>query len=342
MGVQLGELISPKPIGFENLKGRKIAIDAMNSIYQFLSIIRQPTGEPLKDSKGRVTSHLSGLLYRNANLIEYGILPIYVFDGKPPELKRTTVEQRTRIREEAEVKWKNALVEGNLEEARMYAQQASRFSEEMVIESKELLGAMGIPHVQAHFEGEAQAAYMVQKGDAWAVGSQDYDSLLFGSARLVRNITISGKRKVKKRNIYIDITPEIFYLDKVLKDLDITREQLIDISILVGTDYNPGGVEGIGPKKAFKLIKEHRTIEQAVDKKGLKIDFDVTAIRRLFLEYSTTDNYDLDWSAPDEEAVLRFLCDERDFSIDRVKKVLERLETKIGDVKSQSSLDTWF
>ncbi|MFQ5975703.1 MAG: flap endonuclease-1 [Candidatus Hydrothermarchaeales archaeon] len=342
MGVQLTDLIRPKPIQFKELAGKKVAVDAMNSLYQFLSIIRQPTGEPLKDSSGRVTSHLSGLLYRNVKLMDLGILPVYVFDGKPPELKGSVIVERTEIRTEAEKKWKKALASGDLEKARSFAQQASRLSGEMIQDSKRLLEYMGIPTVQALTEGEAQAAYMTSKGDVWATGSQDYDSLLFGAPRLLRNLAISGRRKIPRKNIYVDVAPEIFHLDKVLEELQLSREQLIELSILIGTDYNPGGIVKIGPKKAYKLIKEFGSAEKALEDKGLHPDFSVNEIKELFLKPDFTDDYDLKWEVPDIDKVVQFLCEERDFSVERVEKAMQKLETKVKEVGSQSSLDGWF
>lgn len=342
MGVQLSDLTSPKPVEFQALMGKRIAVDAMNSLYQFLSIIRQPTGEPLRDRKGRVTSHLSGLLYRNANLMAYGILPIYVFDGKPPRLKGGVVEKRKEARDAAGKKWHRALKEGRLAEAKSYAMQSSRFTEEMLDDSKELLEYLGIPWVQAPAEGEAQAARMVIAGDAWAVGSQDYDSLLFGSPRLIRNLTISGKRKLPRKNIYVDVKPEIFYLKQTLEDLDITREQLVEVSILIGTDYNPGGIEGIGPKKAYAMIKEYGSAARAFEERGIEPGFDLEEIKELFLKHASTDDYTLEWRPPSMEKVLEFLCEERDFSRERVSKSIEKLETAYKESKSQASLDAWF
>jgi flap endonuclease-1 len=342
MGVQLADLVFPGELDFEALRGKKIAIDAMNSLYQFLSIIRQPTGEPLRDRQGRVTSHLSGLLYRNVNLIEYGIKPIYVFDGKPPSLKGGVVEKRMEVRETAGKKWKQALQEGKLEEARVFAMQSSRFSDEMLQDAKKLLGFLGIPWVQAPSEGEAQAARMVREGDAWAVGSQDYDSLLFGSPRLIRNLTISGRRKLPRKNVYVEVKPVLLSLRSVLSELGISREQLIDLSILVGTDYNPGGIEGIGPKKALNLIQEYGSAEEAIREKGIEANFDLEAVKRLFLNPQTTSKYLLDWKAPKKEEVINFLCGERDFSVERVTKVLEKLEISFREAKQQSSLDSWF
>ncbi|RMF90560.1 MAG: flap endonuclease-1 [Methanobacteriota archaeon] len=340
MGVQLSGLFEPKVVEFKELAGKRIAIDAYNALYQFLSIIRQPTGEPLMDRDGNVTSHLSGLLYRNANLLEYGVLPVYVFDGAPPELKKGVVEGRVDTRLKAEERWKEALARGDLEEARIQAQASARLSRGILEDAKRLLGYMGIPVVQAPSEGEAQAAYMAGEKAVWAVGSQDFDSLLFGAPRLVRNITITGKRKLPRKNIYVNIVPELFDSETVLSDLGITREQLIDLSILVGTDYNPGGVEGIGPKKAYKIIRETGGIDVAVEK-GLVRGFDYEPIKAFFMNPPVTDDYELSWKAPDEEGVVDFLCGERDFTESRVRKALEKIRAGIEKGRSQFSLDGW-
>ncbi len=342
MGVQLGDIVSSEVIDFDFLKGRAVAVDAFNTLYQFLSIIRQSTGEPLRDSEGRVTSHLSGLLYRNVNLIEMGIRPAYVFDGRPPQLKFHTVEERNKKREEARKKWHEALKEERMEEAKTYAIQSTKISHDVIEESKKLLDFLGIPVVQAPSEGEAQAAYMVKCGDVFSAASQDYDALLFGSTRLVRNLTITGKRKLPRKRIYVTVKPEILYIDKILKRLEITMEQLIDIGILIGTDFNPGGVEGIGPKKALKLIKKHGSIEKVVEKEGLSLNFQVEPIRKIFLSIEVTHDYSLEWKAPEKEAVMDFLCYHRDFSSERVEKALEKLEDAYSKMKRQSVLDTWF
>ncbi|MDK2783923.1 MAG: flap endonuclease, partial [Thermococcaceae archaeon] len=219
MGVQIGELLPRKELELENLNGKKVAIDAFNAIYQFLSTIRQRDGTPLMDSKGRITSHLSGLFYRTINLMEAGIKPAYVFDGKPPEFKKKELEKRAEYREEAQEKWEEALARGDMEEAKKYAQRASKVNEMLIEDAKKLLELMGIPWVQAPSEGEAQAAYMASKGDVWASASQDYDSLLFGTPRLVRNLTITGKRKLPGKDVYVEVKPELIVLEEVLKEL---------------------------------------------------------------------------------------------------------------------------
>lgn len=340
MGVQLTGLLKPKAIDFRDLSGKRVAVDAYNALYQFLSIIRQPTGEPLMDRNGHVTSHLSGLLYRNANLLEYGILPAYVFDGKPPSFKRQVVQERVETRKTAEEKWKSALERGELEEARIYAQGASKLSKSMLEDAKKLLQLLGIPVIQAPSEGEAQAAYMTSRDSVWATASQDYDSLLFGADRLVRNITITGRRKLPRKNVYVTITPELFDTKIVLGKLGLTREQLIELSVMVGTDYNPGGVHGLGPKKAYKIVKERGGMKKVLDEDILK-SFDYEKIRDFFLDPPVTEDYDLSWELPDETAVTTFLCEERDFSTDRVKGALKKIDAGIQKGRSQFSLDSW-
>jgi len=342
MGVQLGDLIEAREIGFEELAGKRIAIDAFNTLYQFLSIIRQPTGEPLRDSQGRITSHLSGILYRNANLIEYGILPVYVFDGEPPKLKSKVIKERNQLREKAHEEWERALREERYEEAWSKAVQSAKLTDDMLADAKRLLSLLGIPYVEAPAEGEAQAAHMAKRGDVFAAGSQDYDSLLFGSPRLMRNLTITGRRKLPRRKAYVEVKPEIIVLDEVLRSLGVSREQLIDIAILIGTDYNPGGVEGIGPKKAYALIKEYGSAERALEAKGIEVDFDVAEIRELFLHHRVREDYELEWRPPDKEGVISFLCGERDFSRERVEKALEKMEKALKVTRAQRSLDAWF
>ncbi|MEM5870583.1 MAG: flap endonuclease-1, partial [Candidatus Aenigmatarchaeota archaeon] len=257
MGVQLRDILEAKEVDLETLKGRIIAIDAFNWLYQFLSSIRQIDGTPLMDIKGRITSHLSGLFYRTANLLEAGIKPVYVFDGEKPKFKKYTIEKRKEIREEAKEKWEKALERGDIEEAKKMAQRSGELNEEMIEESKELIRAMGLPIVQAKSEGEAQCAIMCKNGDVNFSASQDFDSLLFGSPKMIRNLNITGKRKVGGKEV--KISPEIIDLEENLNRLGITREQLIIIGILVGTDYNPGGIKGIGPKKALELVKRYKT-----------------------------------------------------------------------------------
>jgi len=343
MGVNLRVLVPKTTVRLVDLSGKSIAIDAYNALYQFLAIIRQPDGTPLKDSSGKVTSHLSGLLYRTSNLVQMGIKPIYVFDGIPPALKETEIKRRMKAKKEALVKYERAVKEGRIEEARVYAQATSRLKDYMAEDSKRLLDLMGIPWVQAPSEGEAQAAHLTKRGDAYYCASQDYDSLLFGAPRFVRNVTISGRRKLPRKQVYIEVVPEIVELEQVLKECGITYEQLIDVGILIGTDFNPEGIKGLGPKTALKLVKEHGNLENALPHiKNAEFPVEPQRIREIFLHPKVTDNYKIEWKEPDAEGVINFICRERDFSENRVRKTLEKMRKGTEGLKGKTTLERWF
>jgi flap endonuclease-1 len=342
LGVDLADIIPQATIGLDDLSGKTLAVDAYNALYQFLAIIRQPNGTPLKDRAGRVTSHLSGLLYRTTNLAERGIRLAFVFDGKPPERKALEIQRRRKIRQEAVVQYQAALKEGRIKEARTYAQATSSLKDMMVEDAKKLLDALGVAWVQAPSEGEAQAAFIAARGDVWAVASQDHDSLLFGTPRMVKNLAITGRRKLPRRDAYVEVEPELIELQKVLTELSLTRDQLIDVGILIGTDFNPDGVKGIGPKSAVKMIHEHGKLESLKDKEpevaGLS---DVDNIRQIFLNPDVTTDYSLKWTKPDVEKVVQFLCGEHDFSEERVRKAVSRMTTK-PIATAKSTLESYF
>lgn len=333
MGVALRDILVPykKPVSWESLAG-VAAVDAHNALYQFLSIIRQPDGTPLMDGKGHVTSHLSGILFRTLNFLEMGIRPVFVFDGTPPDLKSATIEERREVRREAGERWREALARGEVEEARKHAMASSRVDDFVIQTSRELLDLLGLPTVQAPSEGEAQAAHMVARGDARYAVSQDYDLLLFGCPVLVRNLTVSGKRRVRGRTI--SVNPEQVLMDEVLQGLSLTREQLVEIGILVGTDFNEG-VRGIGAKTAIKLVQEGKfaaTLEEKLP------GYDPGPVMDFFLDPPVTDEYRLQWRNPDPEAIRSMLCDTYDFSPERVNAALEKLRAGSG----QKTLDRWF
>jgi flap endonuclease-1 len=341
MGVQISTIIPKTEIELGDLSGKKVAIDAYNTLFQFLSIIRQrDTGEPLRDSKGRITSHLSGLFYRTIKLIDSGIKPIYVFDGKPPEFKKKTIEVRELAREEARKKWKKAVEEGRKEDIMVYAQGAAKVTVEMIEESKKVLDAMGVPWIQAPSEGEAQCSLICKNQDADYSGSQDYDALLFSSPRLIRNLSITGKRKLPRQEVYIDIKPEIIELDKVLSSLEITKEQLIILGILVGTDYNPQGIKGIGPKTALKMIKEHKTLDKVLEQVEWGFDIDAHKIYEFFLNPPVCNDYEIEWKQPDKDKLMKLMVEEHDFSQERIENTVNKfIETKREG--TQSRLGDW-
>jgi flap endonuclease-1 len=337
--VNLSDLVTFHEMEPEQLRGKMVAIDAYNAIYQFLSVIRQPDGTPLKDDKGRVTSHLAGLLNRNANLIEMGMRPIYVFDGIPSRLKSTTIRERSERRAKASHDWKEAIQAGETEKAFSKASQSTKITNEIVESSRILLVHLGIPIVQAPGEGEAQAAYMAAKGDVWAASSQDFDSLLFGAPRLVKNLTLAGRRKMPGRNEYRNIKMEMVELNEVLGALKITREQLIDICIMMGTDFNEG-VRGIGQKKGLKLILEHGTFESAIASLGKEMP-EYEQVRDIFLRCERTDEYSLQAYPPDRQKVMDMLVSDYNFSEQRVGNALDKIyrQPEKVDKGSQSRLD---
>lgn len=333
MGVALRDIIADykMPVTWENLSG-VAAVDANNALYQFLTIIRQPDGTPLMDHQGRVTSHLSGILFRMVNFLEKGIKPVFVFDGNPPQLKQETNDERKKLRDLAGEKYRAAVERGDDEEAYKQARSATRVDETVVATSKELLDLMGIPYVQAPSEGEAQAAFMVQRGDARFAVSQDYDTLLFGAPLLMRNLTVSGKRKLRGR--VVSVNPERLVLSEVLAGLSLTREQLVQVGILVGTDFNPGAA-GVGAKTALKIVKNGEFTTKLAEKCP---GFDPAPVMDFFLRPPVTTEYALAWGHPDVEGIKRMLCDRYDFASDRVDAALERYTVKSG----QKTLESFF
>lgn len=330
MGVNLADLVEREAIDLSQLRGKPVAIDALNILYQFLAIIRQRDGELLKDTQGRVTSHLSGLFYRSINLLEEGVKPVYVFDGKPPSLKHETLAKRRDVKREARREWQAAVEEGRTEDIKKFAQQTSKLTDEMLSDARVVLDSMGIPYVQAPSEGEAQAAYLARKKDAYAAASQDYDSLLFGAPRLVRNLTLTGKRKLPGKDVYVTITTEQVILDAVLQCLSLTREQLVEVALLIGTDYNPG-ITGIGPKTALRIVKEGKFSEYGLDE-----------LKELFLSPDVTDDYEIRFGTPSPEHISEILCEEHDFSETRVESAVERLVKATETTIKQTSLDAFF
>ena len=343
MGINFKDLIPKTQVKLEDLGGKIIAIDAYNAIYQFLSIIRQPDGTPLKDSTGKITSHLSGLFYRTSNLVEIGIKPIYVFDGIPPALKSAEIERRKQVKVEAVASYAKAAATGDTAKMRTFASMATSMKDYMRDDSKKLLDLMGLPWVQAPSEGEAQAAYMTKKGDADYCASQDYDSLLFGAPKLLRNVTISGTRKRAGTKTRVEVVPEVIELAKTLGKCELTREQLIDVGILIGTDFNPDGIKGLGPKTALKLIKQYDTIENAIPHiKNPSFPVEPNCIRKIFLHPEVADNYKVEWRDPNEASLIDFMSREKDFGEERIKKSLDKMTAGNKKQKGKVSLEKWF
>jgi flap endonuclease-1 len=294
------------------------------------------------DSQGRITSHLTGLFSRTTKLMSYNIKLCFVFDGKPPELKASESKRRRELKQEAKLKHEEAVKKENIEEMRKYAARTAYLNDEMIAESKQLIKALGIPIIQAPSEGEAQASIMVKKGDVWGVVSQDTDSLLFGAERLVRNLSISGRRKKTSKLAYEVVEPELVTLKENLENLGINQDQLIALAILVGTDYNPGGVKGIGPKKGLQLVKGFgMDFDSMFKKAGWEFPFEWTEPFNLIKNMPTTTDYNLEWKNIDRDKVVEVLCEGHDFDKDRILKKLDDLE-KEKKKKTQKGLGQWF
>jgi len=324
MGVALTPIIIKEQLTLQDLRGKRLAVDGNGELYQFLALIRLRDGTPLRDSHGRITSHLSGLFYRTTRLIaDYGMELVFVFDGKPPQLKMSEIARRRSIRERYDSEHSKALAEGDLAKAYSKATMTSRLTREMVQEARDLLRMLGIPVIQAAAEGEAQAAYLARKGLVWAAASKDYDCLLFVAPRLLRFLTISGKEFLPSKGVSRPIVPEVIDTQALLAHYGLTREQLVDLAILVGTDFNDG-VKGIGPKKALKLVQDCGSIDQMPEEIQAAAGPNIQEIRHIFLSPEITEDVTMESGSPDWAAVEKFLCDEREFSRERVRAAMQR------------------
>jgi flap endonuclease-1 len=346
MGLNIRDIIPRRELETSEIQEKILCVDAFNALYQFLSTIRQPDGTPLMDNKKRITSHLSGVFYRNINLLDDGIKLVYVFDGRAPELKAKTHKKRQDVRDIAKERYETAKEEVDVMGMKRYSSQLLRLDDEMIAESKELLIAMGIPIIQAPSEGEAQAAHMTRAtSKVYASVSQDYDSLLFGASRLIRNLTVSRKRKTYSG--YVEIKPEIIELEKVFNFLEINLEQLICLGILVGTDYNPKGIPGIGQKKALDIVKKYKVpyeIFKSVEEQILSLPederFNWQDIFALFYKPDVL-NQDFEFKPFDEDKIRDILVRRHDFSEERVSKQIDKLK-EIKQKSQQKSLGKWF
>jgi flap endonuclease-1 len=325
MGVLLTPIITKQAASLDDLAGRRLAVDGNGELYQFLALIRLPDGTPLMGDDGRVTSHLVGLFYRTTRLIgEYGLDLTFVFDGRPPALKEAEIGRRRATRRRYEAEAAEARAAGDTSRAYSKSTMSSRLSREMVEEAVELLTLLGVPVVQAPGEGEAQAAFMARRGDVWAAASKDYDALLFGAPRLLRFLTLTGKEFLPSKGAFRPIVPELIDSAALFASLEITREQLIDVAILMGTDFNEG-IPGIGPKKALKLVRTHGAIEHMSEEIRSRVP-EFTDVRQIFREPAVSSDVERHAGPMDPEGVVRFLCGRRRFAETRVRAALERMQ----------------
>lgn len=325
MGVNLKDILIRKPITFDDLQNKTLVVDGYNMLYQFLTTIRGRDGSPFTDHTGNITSHLIGLFSRTTNFMNKGIKLAFVFDGKVPQLKHKELQRRAELKAQAQKKYEEALEKEDTEQMQKYAGRTSKLTKPMVDQAKSLLTGLGIPWVQAPSEGEAQAAHMVKKGDGWAVASQDFDSLIYGTPRLIQNLSIEGKRKVPGKLAFTTVDPLLIDLKENLAHLGITQDQLTNLAILVGTDYAPAGVRGIGPKKGLFLVKENKNAEELFLNLELEDGVDWKEVINVFKTMPVTDDYNLKWEKVNSNEVRKLLVEEHDFGAERVDKTLSSL-----------------
>ncbi|RKO93681.1 PIN domain-like protein, partial [Blyttiomyces helicus] len=268
----------------KNYFGRKVAVDASMSIYQFLIAVRQQDGMQLTNEAGETTSHLMGMFYRTVRMMENGIKPVYVFDGKPPTLKSGELKKRGEKRAEAQKEADAAIEAGDAENADKFSRRTVKVLPEHNEECQKLLKLMGVPFIKAPCEAEAQCAALAKAGKVFGSGSEDMDTLTFESPVLLRHLTFSEARKMPIREIN---------LAKALEGLGMNMDQFIDLCILLGCDYCDS-IKGIGPTRAVALIKEHGSLEKVLDKLDPKKfpipeDWPYQAARELFKRPDVTD-----------------------------------------------------
>ncbi len=346
MGVPLGKLIEPckQKIELTAFSGKKLGFDASNTLFQFVTTIRGQDGQPLMNEKGEITSHLNGLFYRLLNLKSLGIDITFIFDGESPYLKKTTKQERRERRTIAQQKLEIAKEENDLMAMQKYARQAATINEKIINESKELLYSMGIPYIQAPGEAEAQIAFMVSQGMLDYCVSQDYDCFLFGSPNLLKNIAISGKKKLPYKNVYVDVYPTIIESKCIFDLLQIDRDQLIWLAILIGTDFNPK-VSGIGPKTALEIVKKNNSFENIMTflkTKNKEISFDYKEIENIFKTPNIDKNPKIEKGEFNRKSIEKILIDKANFSQERVTKHLDEYIVKIIEKEKQKTLSDWF
>tara|TARA_B000000557_G_scaffold247093_1_gene230677 strand:+ start:1149 stop:2156 length:1008 start_codon:yes stop_codon:yes gene_type:complete len=328
MGCNLRDLVSPEPIELSDLSGQRIAIDVFLNSYQFITSMTGQDGKPLS-FEGKPVAHLMGFLDRATVMISEGIDPVFVFDGKPHELKRATLDERRERKVEAVSRWEAAIDAGDMETAKKLGPQTAEYTPEMVQETKDLFDLMGVSWMEAPMEAEGAAAVMCSRGDVSAVASQDWDTLLYGSPVMVRNLTSHGTRRFGRV-----MRAERISLPDTLSEHGISREQLVDLGIMVGTDFHPG-IKGIGPKTGLKLMKKHGTMEAVSEARGFDLPEDLERVRGLFMDHPLGDSTPTSTSRAVEEGMREFLQEGRGFSERRVDRAINRL-AEAGRLSSSS------
>lgn len=337
---------APRAIRQQDLKsffGRKVAVDASMSIYQFLVAVRQGA-DNLTNSEGEITSHINGLFYRTVRLLELGIKPIYVFDGKPPPMKGGELAKRAEAKKSAEEAVKKATEEGNLEMVEKFSRRVNRVTPQMMASCKRLIRLMGVPVVEAPCEAEAQCAELCKAGRVYATASEDMDSLTFGSTKLLRQLWAGASSTAEKKGV----RPTEFTLEVVLQDLGMSMTEFVDLCILCGCDY-ADRIRGVGVVKALALIREHKNLEKIIAVlragKGFVVpeEYPVETIRQLFYKPEVIPGADIElkWTKPDVEGLVKFMVEENQFDEAKVRTGIKRIEAA-KKTSTQVRVDSFF
>jgi flap endonuclease-1 len=316
-------VIEPKP--FEELTGSVVAIDAHNWLYRYLTTtVKFTRSEVYTTDDGEEVANLVGVVQGLPKFFEHDITPVFVFDGGVTELKDEEIAERREQREEYEDQLEAAREEGvEAAEIATLESRTQRLTDTIQETTRELLDLLDVPYIEAPAEGEAQAAHMARNGDVDYAGSEDYDSLLLGAPKTLRQLTSKGD-------------PECMYFERTLDEHDLTWEQLVDAAILMGTDFNEG-ISGVGPKTAVKLIREHGDLWSVLESRDEVIP-NAERIQHMFLDPDVTDDYDYDTEInPDMDAAKSYVTDEWGIPADEVEHGFERIEESVV----QTGLDRW-
>mgnify|MGYP006274539335 CR=1 FL=1 len=320
----LRDLATIEEVPWSEVEPGVVAVDAHNWLYRYLTTTVRFTNESVyTTAAGDEVANLVGIVQGLPKFFEHDLTPVFVFDGGPSELKADEIAERREQREQLEEQLEDAREEGDATEVARLDSATQRLTDVIQETSRELLSLLDVPVVEAPAEGEAQAAHMAARGDVEYVGTEDYDALLFGAPVTLRQLTSKGN-------------PERMDLDATLRDLDITREQLVDVAILCGTDFNDG-VRGYGPKTALKAVREHGDLWAVMEHEDVVVE-NADLVRQLFFDPDVTGDYDFDTSiTPDVDAAKAYVTDEWEVPDDEVARGFERIE----DALTQTGLDDW-
>ena len=306
MGVKLAQLVTSEIRNLCTLTRKRVVLDGSYVIISALKKIR-PNGQMFVNRWGEPLAPVHVVFYKTLRLLEEGIQPIYVFDGIPPIEKRCNDQRRQLHMQQLWKAYEKAKEVQDGETIRTLFQSPALTYRKAIVDAVELLKAMGAPAIIASSEGEAQGAALVKENRADFLFTPDYDALLFGCPTIIRRIDFDQHQI------------EVIVLENVLKTLNLNLSQLIDLAILIGTDFNEG-VPRIGPRRGLALIKKYEALEQIPTLSSIE---DLLEIRQLFQTPPIT-SFDPHIRPPNVEMVQRLLL-EKGFNARRALKARNRL-----------------